>query len=208
MKYLLILLFCLTSCIQVEDLIESRVTKSRHSVASLVTDGVSCTAFGVGEQWITATHCIEPDKIYYLIDSEDELHPVTIISANTDNDVTVLSTDRSGALGLWSGGSINPGMSILSLGYPGYYLREFIFETGNVSGFMQQNNVTFIMSREVAFPGGSGGPVISLKTGEVIGMVHAFIVLDKQIGPERVPVTVSLIVPWQEITSELAKGYE
>jgi S1-C subfamily serine protease len=205
MRVLLLIIALLFSCAPSEDLMERRILQSRSSIATLLAEGVSCTAFGIGKYWVTASHCIFPNKDYYLVDSEGEAHLAQIQSVNIHTDVAIIISDYTGNMTLWGYGPLNPGMSIASLGFPGYYLREFTFETGSISGILEKDGRSYIMSKELAFPGGSGGPVISLRTGEVIGMVHALIVIEKKLDTSVSPVTISLIVPWTDIKAELSK---
>jgi V8-like Glu-specific endopeptidase len=172
----------------------------------MLSESTSCTAFHVGHNlFITASHCFAPDTSYLITDSEGEVHGVDPILIDRDRDVAVFESDGfSGpALALWNEklyGSPHVGSTIVSMGFPGYYLQGFVFEEGTVLDYRKLNGTQMIISRGVSYPGESGGPVISLRTGQVVGLVHALAERITELDEDtKVHNTLSLLVAWSEI---------
>ena len=189
-----------------EDLLTSRIAETRPSVVHLTADHGSCSAFYVGHGlFITASHCIKPDAEHIISDLNGDVYGVRPILVDRDRDVTVFESEGFDGmpLKLWNErifGAPKIGSSIVSMGFPGYYQQDFVFEEGSILDRRRMNGVDAIISRELAFPGESGGPVISLQNGQVIGLVHA---LAERITPldndVEVHNTLSVLVAWSEI---------
>lgn len=189
-----------------EDLLTSRIADTRPSVVHLTTEQSSCTAFHVGhELFITASHCIKPDTEYSISDLNSDIYGVRPILIDRDRDVAVFeSAGFDGEpLQLWNDkiyGLPKIGSTIVSMGFPGYYMQNFVFEEGSVLDTYTIDGTKMIISRGIGYPGESGGPVISMQNGQVVGLVHA---LAERITPlsEDIQVhnTLSLLVAWSEI---------
>jgi hypothetical protein len=128
-----------------------------------------------------------------------------------DNDRDVAVFEAMGFKGqpmiLWSErlyGMPKIGSSIVSMGYPGYYQQQFIFEEGIIMDYTTSNGVSLLVSKGISYPGESGGPVISLHNGQVIGVVHALVEHIFHAGEDmHVHNTISLIVSWSEVRAVL-----
>jgi hypothetical protein len=172
----------------------------------LLSETSSCSAFHVGhELFITAGHCLELDEEYIIRTDKDEIGSVTPILIDRDRDVAVFSSEgfEGSSLTLWNEEVYAKppiGSSIMSMGFPGYYLGEFVFEEGRILDYRVMDGVKLIVSREMSYHGESGGPVISMHNGQVVGLVHALAerVMQVQEGVE-VHRTLSLLIAWSEI---------
>jgi hypothetical protein len=196
-----------------EELLASRIAEARPAIVHLLAEGSSCSAFHVGhELFITASHCIRPDTEYIIVDSEDNPYGVRPILIDRDRDVTVFESNgfEGQPMQLWNEqlyGSPKIGSTIVSMGFPGYYLQNFVFEEGTVLDKRTDNGVRLIVSRGVSYPGESGGPVISLQNGQVVGLVHALAERITHINDDvQVHNTLSLLVAWSEIRTVLEQA--
>lgn len=196
-----------------EEMLVSRIAQTKLSVVHMLSTDTSCTAFHVGhELFITASHCFSPDTEYGISDSDGETYSVRPILIDRDLDVAVF--EGSGfdgpALTLWNErlyGEPKVGSTIVSMGFPGYYLQGFVFEEGSILDHRKLNGARMIISRGVSYPGESGGPVISLRTGQVVGLVHALAERITELDNDtQVHNTLSLLVAWSEIKKVLEQA--
>jgi hypothetical protein len=190
-----------------------RIESARPAVVQLLTEGSSCSAFHVGhELFITASHCIKPDTEYVIVDHEDEVYGVKPVFIDRDTDVTVFESSgfAGHTLQLWNErlyGFPKIGSALVSLGYPGYYLRNFAFEEGTLLDKRVDAGVKMLVSRGISYPGESGGPVISLHNGQVVGLVHAIAERVTPLGDDlQVHNTLSLLIAWPELSLALEKA--
>lgn len=164
----------------VEDFIEN----SQRAMVHIFYGDKSCSGFHVGSDIIvTAAHCFSDLPSYATKNitmnsySKNELYPEAI-SVDHDKDLAILySADfPETALALWdtnTDGPVRLGSPVAALGYPGYYDMHFTFEIGYVKDIViDHTGLLVIKGRNMIYPGESGGPLISLKNGKVIGVGH------------------------------------
>jgi hypothetical protein len=80
-------------------------------------------------------------------------------------------------LEIWSdfwNGELLPGSPVAVLGHPGYWNTDYTFEYSVFKGYLQiEGKPEFVTAMSAAYPGESGGPIINVRTGRVIGVTHA-----------------------------------
>ena len=158
----------------------------KPAIVSLHYKKYSCTAFHIGNgHFITAAHCLGedvswPEDAIKLVDTNDQTHFAKIIMIDLRRDMMLLVThDFTGpALEIWnplSDGKPSRGMKLMSAGFPSYYFTEYTFDFGYLKdmAYHHGDNLQTILSKDISFRGDSGGPVISLRNGKVIGMTDA-----------------------------------
>lgn len=190
---------------------EEILSKYRPSVALLRNGDSICTTFHVGDGlFITAKHCIEGESAKDLViqDSTNKTHIAQLIYVDADDDVAVLRSDELPVtLKIWGplDGKIYAGKQIMTLGHPGYYLADFTFEIGYVTNIRKIDGKAFIISKNMTYPGESGGPVIMLENGKVIGLAIAMAERIQMLGTDGAHQhnTLSIILPWHKIAEAL-----
>ena len=182
---LVAIIFTLSGCKDmplnnVEDVIEN----SERSIVHIFYGDNSCSGFHIGNGVvITAAHCFSDLPGYatenITMDSYLEKYlQVEAIEINHDKDLAILNISNfvMPALLLWDpelDGRLRIGSSAIAMGFPGYYDMQFTFETGYVKDIVTDaTGLTIIKGRDLVYPGESGGPLISLKNGKVIGVGH------------------------------------
>lgn len=163
-----------------------------------------CSGFHVGgNQIITAAHCI-PDSAVIIFTFEPKplaLPPSELVVKHRDSTkypATLVRLDKSLDLALltvvkFKGPALDLayewlmprlGSDAIVLGYPGYFNRNFTFEVMKYKGLVKipvdpedktKGNKTFVVTTKGLAPGYSGSPVISMETGQVIGVAHAIV---------------------------------
>ena len=209
MKKLIVLLIALLTFIgcHKEPSVEDVIARSRPAVAMLMAGDRLCTAFHLGYGVIvTANHCVEsiPDNEIAIKDYKDKVQPAQVIDTDVPNDLALVVVDHplDEAFELWSesDGELKLGQPIMSMGFPAYYYQNFTFELGYISDLLIINDNPRIVSKSIVFNGESGGPIIAVKNGKVIGFSS---MLSERIQTLAENVhqhhTLSLIVPWQVI---------
>lgn len=175
----LLLVAVLSTGISCKQSIETTIAKTSHSVARFEAAGAICTAFAVSENYfITAVHCL-PDKPYqpiYLRFEDGSAQAVGIKTVDIKNDVAILDTikpTKIPALKMWDGNDpLVSGQHLLAVGFPAYLETKFSFEIGYLINlhYDTQFKRDFITSKNLAASGESGGPVVDINTGRVVGM--------------------------------------
>jgi len=196
-----------------EALLTTRIATTKPSVVRFVSEHGSCSAFYVGQDlFITAAHCIRPDADHFIENTDGDMYLVQTIITDRDRDVAVFSSNDFDGLPLqlwneWMYGDLKIGSAIISMGFPGYYGQEFAFEEGTVLDKRMRGRVRMLVSRNAAYFGESGGPVISLHNGQVVGLVHALSEHVTDLGGDiRVHNTLSMLVAWSEIRTVLEQA--
>jgi hypothetical protein len=179
--FALALILFLTSCVHTlcGSSLELTLLTIRPAIVRLDNVVGSCTAFHIGDgQFLSAAHCDSGYPIT-LIDHHGKQHQATIVSISKEKDLLLLAAKsfEGPALDIWSDdwqGDLLPGERIVSVGFPGYYHMKYTFEHGYVKDIINyKDSVEYTTAKDMAYPGESGGPVISLRTGKVIGVVSA-----------------------------------
>ena len=112
------------------------------------------------------------DAILKLVQN-DRAYSAQLIDFDLKNDLAILKADIS-VDSLKIDGDINPGEDVVIIGSPHGY--ENNVSTGIVGGLDRQvyqfeGAPTYMFIDASVFPGSSGGPVIKLSSGEVVGMI-------------------------------------
>jgi S1-C subfamily serine protease len=210
---ILALAFCLVSCVAYRP--DDVLNKYRSAVGLLRNGDGICTTFHVGNGlFVTAKHCVETEGPADLTiqDSENGLHVAHLIYVDPENDVAIIQSDElDTSMEIWtkSDGKLMPGKQIMTMGHPGYYMAEFMFEVGYIVNVKMINGKPFIVSKNLAYPGQSGGPVVMVENGKVVGIAIAL--------SERIKVlkdglhlhnTLTIILPWDKVEEAINKAKE
>lgn len=208
----LTLMLCLVSCATYRP--DDVLSKYRSAVGLLRNGDGICTTFHVGDGlFVTAKHCVETEGPTSLTiqDSESELHVARLIYVDPENDVAIMQSDElKTRMEVWTedDGKLLPGKQIMTMGHPGYYMTDFIFEVGYIANVRMINGKPFIISKNVAYPGESGGPVVMVENGKVIGIAIALseriMALDK--NGTHLHNTLTIILPWDKVEAAIKKA--
>lgn len=143
------------------------------------------TAFLHKSGWvITAAHVVEGAKAedITLLDYKANVYKVTRVLSDPDTDIAILSPEKQislEALALANDDTLKIGTQITTWGFPGGY---YGYRPLLMSGYLSGVDVEVTKSKQqvrrwvinAAFNNGnSGGPVVSIETGEVIGVVSS-----------------------------------
>lgn len=154
-----------------------------HSAKALVNlrqSKSSCSGFHIGEgRILTAAHCLARMPKAEIILSDGRTYQHKLLLLDRQRDLAMLSIEVSDFehLSLWDpffDGKIPLGTEIISIGFPGYYSARIQFEVGHIHSIAKMDGVTVLISKNTAFPGESGGPVVATVNGKVVGVVHAY----------------------------------
>jgi S1-C subfamily serine protease len=188
------------------------IKKYRPAVGMLIKDDSSCSTFHVGKGFfVTAKHCVDgtPAPELTIKDYQDNEYDAQVLYSHANQDVAILITDEEPGVSFEVLTKLDPepevGQEVMTMGHPGYYLTDFMFEVGYINGTKKIGDSLALVSKDISFPGESGGPVVSLASGKVIGMAVAMLVPteDNCIHQHN---TISIIVPWDVIQNALAHG--
>lgn len=155
---------------------EQLIRHARQATVRLSVPGRSCSAFHVGNDvFVTAAHCLHDQGTVFLQALDGESYLATPVIVDMHLDLATIHSDTpfvGGQLELWSpsDGPMKRGAELVACGFPGYYELEFIFEVGWLKDFLTRDGVKMLVSSNLGYPGHSGGPVLSLQTGHVVGV--------------------------------------
>lgn len=166
---------------------EQVLAEEQSAVLHLLYGGHgSCSAFYIGSGlFISAAHCLmgypmDADKIR-LIDSRDFQYSPELIAVDLRRDLVLLKLDRYNGkqLELWDSkidGPMPLGMELMGMGYPSYFGLDFTFDISQLRAVAKNSEgVQCILARDLSFPGYSGGPIISMNNGKVVGVTHVMV---------------------------------
>lgn len=158
---------------------ESVISDSKNAIVRITYNEGSCTGFHIGYNlFATAAHCFWPGPYFPISDiniiRNTEKLSAEIVTLDFNTDVALLISDNfSGpSLELYQesiDGPLTLGRPVIALGYPGYNNTILTFE----DGLIKQLAPSTITTRDMIYFGESGGPLIDLKSGKVIGIAHA-----------------------------------
>lgn len=158
-----------------------------------------------------------------------EIRPATVVAIDRDHDVALLRFEGAPlpALELAAADSVHDGLSIAFIGFPIGGLLGFtpVTHHGIVSAITavakpapaarQLDNKTIIRLREgsfdiyqldaTAYPGNSGGPVLDVDTGKVIGIINMVLIKGTKESALTQPTGISYAVP-AEFASKLIEA--
>lgn len=167
---------------------ETIVREKHEAVLHMVyAERSSCTAFHIGDGlFVSAAHCLagypaEPLGEILLTDEHNFKYNPKLVGYDSHRDLILLHLDRySGEkLELWDSfwdGKMPLGMDLIGLGFPGYFGLDFTFDPGQLKGVVQDDSgLHYILSRELSMPGYSGGPILSMHNGKVVGITHVMV---------------------------------
>ena len=161
---------------------EEIISKYKKAIVMVDMSDGHCTGFAVADEIIiTAAHCFNgPDPRATVIADDGSKFPANLLAINSKTDVAILFARGFGGVyfELWDeaiDGEIPQGLPIMSLGYPGYYQSRFTFEVSYVKSLILVGGEQQIMAKDLIYPGESGGPVVSLTNGKVIGLSSAIL---------------------------------
>ena len=149
---------------------------ARDSIFQLRAETHTCSAFAIAPgRILTAAHCKSTDIV--LIDSKGREFTARVIKEDKAKDLLLLEAPTNApALDIWNDfwqGGLVPGTEIIALGYPGYY-GSYTWEHGYVKEIREMPAFgEVVVSKDISFPGLSGGAVIDIRRGKVVGMVVA-----------------------------------
>jgi len=122
---------------------------------------------------LTNNHVISDAKSIHVIDSEGEKYPAEIISQNEWNDLALIKIDLKDSpfLNVDKNSKYVIGDNVIAIGSP--YRTSFInsISKGIISSTRLIDGNKVIQTDAAVNPGSSGGPLIQLETGQVIGIV-------------------------------------
>jgi serine protease Do len=148
-----------------------------------------------------------------------EIRPATLVSVDRDHDIALLRFDGAPlpALELAAAGSVHDGLSIAFIGFPIGGVLGFtpVTHHGIVSAVTaiakpapaarQLDNKTIMRLRQgsfdiyqldaTAYPGNSGGPVLDVDNGKVIGIINMVLVKGTKESALSQPTGISYAVP-------------
>ncbi len=194
--------------------VESTISESRSSVAKLERGNAICSSFHIGEGYfLTAAHCFKDGVAtnYAVTDSAGGRHRVALIRRNIEKDMALFVAENwvGQSLQLWNpqlDGDLKLGSETLTLGFPGYYDTDFIFEWSRLQDKINLRGTRVLVVKEGAYKGQSGGPLLSVSTGKVIGLVRSGIetVMDLETGT-HVHNSLGVFVSYEELRAFLAE---
>lgn len=193
------------------DAVPQILSDSKNSVVKLRSTANGCTAFLLERGiYITASHCFIPDLEYEIVTHDGQTSSVTLLKRDLIRDMaifTVSGIHKNVPVKMWDegvSGMPRLGEKLLSVGFPGYYNQNFAFEEGRLLDFQISDGVSHILSRKISFPGESGGPVFSIRTGEVVGIVHGLAIKDVNLENNvKLHQDISFIGSWRDIRAML-----
>lgn len=158
----------------------------------------ACFHVGAG-LWVTCAHCVKKynrssrsdDPALWKSSSvsiykDDEEQPASVIHVDLNLDVAILSCKLpAGTLRLGSSEDITLGSPVLVVGSPKGFennVSEGIVGGKNRVVFWYQGAPEFIFTDAQVMPGSSGGPMISLESGGVVGMMELIIPAEGMYG--------------------------
>lgn len=196
-----------------EERLPQIIEQIRPSILFFRTNLGSCTAWAAElDLIVTAAHCLTAAQQYELIDSHGHTYEPKLILADKKRDIAIFHVpDFDGRpLPLWNErlyGELKMGESIMSVGFPGYIDTNFIFELNYFNFETEDQGIKKIISQNIALPGLSGGCVISMRTGHVIGLTQGIaeriIALDSKTHTHK---SISVLISYKEINSMLEKA--
>jgi S1-C subfamily serine protease len=153
-------------------------------VAMVEADGSYGSAFNVGTRlWVTALHVVEniEEGSEVTMQYEKSKKPLglstTVKYHSTDEnlDFSILESDESSNdgqvhFGLGDFNNVSLGDEVIIIGYP---MGEYTYAKSQVINLDLGDNSELFMMAGNAWPGNSGGPIVHIKTGEVIGVLVA-----------------------------------
>lgn len=168
------LLVLLVGC-QAQPTVSSAIAAAAPAVVKIYGPGFSCSGFHAGGGiFITAAHCAAGEPLVWIEDAKGVLNvgvPVVIDEAKDVASIKALKTIDLPALQLFPNqAQPSLGAEIISLGFPAYYNLSPMFEVGHIKDTFLLNGTKTILSRELAYMGYSGGPILDVQTGTVLGI--------------------------------------
>lgn len=161
------------------------LSKSGEGIVALVkADGSYGSAFNVGPKlWLTAFHVVEEleegaEVSIQFEKSKKSVETSTIVkyhSTDENLDFSILqsvqnSNDNYVHFGLGDFNNVSLGDEVIIIGYPAGLYSYAKSQVINLD--LGDNSERFLMAGS-AWPGNSGGPIVHVKTGEVIGVLVA-----------------------------------
>ncbi len=176
--YIFSILLLLSGCAHT---VESTLHESMDGIVKLEYNSSVCTSFHIGGGYfLTAAHCFGDSVAVSGVEAIDQRnlrYPAALINRDSEKDIAILEVAgfEGPALKLWGAGDgpVRLGSEILTLGYPGYYDTSFIFEHSWIQGRTVLGDTDVFIAKEAAYKGQSGGPIISVANGKVLGLVRS-----------------------------------
>lgn len=196
---------------------EDILNKYKPAIAQLSSGPLKCTTFHVGEGvFLTSRHCIKEFELndYVITELGGSQFAAEIVYIDPEEDVAVIRSPHIPDVKLkildLNQGGVHSGQEIMSMGFPAYAFGDFVFEVGYVQNIKTFDQYTYIISKNISYPGESGGPVVDVKSGYVIGITTAMIerteLLSDNISHQHN--TISIILPWNKIQKAIAVALE
>jgi len=138
--------------------------------------------------FVTNCHVIEDwEEIAVKLNNSEKIYLVDAVNCDTKKDLAVLRFRETGnypILDLEENFTANLGDDVVILGYPlGTKLGvEVTLSTGIISSTRNISNVSMVQTNAAINHGNSGGPMISRRSGKVIGIVTAKVRDSESIG--------------------------
>lgn len=177
-------IFLISSCAHLPYQSPDEALKNlKSSVVKVDTEYTTCTGFFIGKNhFLTSAHCFinNFNQKFIIIDEDQVKYKAKIIKYDEARDLALIEAVgvfRAKAFEFWNedtDGKVLLGSPILSMGYPGYYLGSFIFESSYFVGEGKiDGNIDCVICKNCVYQGESGGPMISLVNGKVIGVIDS-----------------------------------
>lgn len=182
---LAIFLTLVAACQPLVNTLPETIEQSRQATVRIYGPGFSCSGFHLGDGiFITAAHCTEGQPFLWIQDVDLTIQMIAVpIKRDGKTDVAVIRALKSVELPKLrlqpKGKPPLIGGELVAIGYPAYYGLEMMFEAGQVKDRVILNDVKLIISKEAAYMGHSGGPVIDVETGLVIGLSSSMLEMVK-----------------------------
>lgn len=118
---------------------------------------------------ITNAHVCDEDSSMLGSSRTIKKQPLVVMGSDTSVDLCALMAPK-GIQPLELSNSLNMGARVVILGHP--YLNDLTITLSRVFGYDTPFNLREIELDSPVFPGNSGGPVIDLNTGKVVGAAN------------------------------------
>lgn len=158
-----------------------RFQESSAAVLKLQGAAITCTAFHIGNGiLVSAAHCNDPLSriagVPLVAKDKFGLRQITeILATDVAKDLMILRVRIAPQAKLSMEDTIGNSLEadqVLTVGFPRYMQPDITFDVGFYKGFAQYKEKLVVIVSDATSIGYSGGPIINVRTGKVIGVQH------------------------------------